>query len=197
MKNRKGRVQQLDLKLEQLESESRRLRRKREYWRAFRSTIYAIIIVAAAAALIATLIFPIIQVSGGSMTPTLADKDLVVLIKTSTFKTGDLLGFYWQNKLLLKRVIAGPGDYVSIDENGDVYVNGGLLDEPYVTQKTLGECDMDFPYQVPDNRYFVLGDHRDVSIDSRNSSIGCIEAEQVVGRVFLKIWPINQLSIIR
>lgn len=182
--------------VEQIETERRRLQRRREFGRTLRSTLYALIVVAAAAALIATLVFPVLQVTGASMTPTLENGDLVVALKTGKFETGDLIGFYWQNTLLLKRVVAGPGDYVNIDGDGNVYINGELLDEPYVKEKSLGQCDIEFPYQVPENRYFVLGDHRDTSVDSRSSMIGCVSADQVVGRVFLRVWPLKSVSLV-
>ena len=145
--------------------------------------------------MLATLFLPVLQVSGDSMNPTLEDKDILLLVKSDSMKTGDLCGFYWQNKLLLKRVIGQPGDVISMDEDGHVTVNGTVLDEPYVDELALGECDIRFPYQVPENRYFVLGDHRSTSIDSRSSVIGCVEKSQVVGRVFLRIWPLNRFAV--
>ena len=141
------------------------------------------------------LFLPVLQVSGDSMNPTLEDRDILLLVKSDSMKTGDLCGFYWQNKLLLKRVIGQPGDVISMDEDGHVTVNGTVLDEPYVDELALGECDIRFPYQVPENRYFVLGDHRSVSIDSRSSVIGCVGKSQVVGRVFLRIWPLNRFAV--
>ncbi|MCD8035851.1 MAG: signal peptidase I [Clostridiales bacterium] len=174
---------------EAVAAERRRLQYQKRYRRTLRTTIYALIVVAAAAVLIATMFLPVLQVSGSSMEPTLSDGDIVVLFKRGEFETGDLVAFYYQNKLLLKRVIAGPGDVVDIDSEGNVSVNGELLDEPYVTVKTLGESDRNYPYQVPEDRYFVMGDNRATSIDSRSSAIGCIETDQIVGKVMLKIWP--------
>ena len=133
---------------------------------------------------------------GSSMEPTLADEDIILLAKTNSFQTGELCGFYWQNKLLLKRIIGTPGDIIDIKEDGTVFVNGEEIEEPYVSEKALGECDLTFPYQVPENRYFVMGDHRTVSIDSRSSVIGCVEKEQIIGKVIMRIWPLSELSII-
>ncbi|MCD7816829.1 MAG: signal peptidase I, partial [Bacteroides sp.] len=142
-------------------------------------------------------LLPVLQVSGDSMEPTLSNGDIIVLLSGSSFETGDLVGFYYQNKLLLKRVIGGPGDVIDIDEEGNVTVNGELLDEPYVTNKALGECDITLPYQVPESRYFVMGDNRTTSIDSRSSAIGCIEIDQIVGKVMLRVWPLSSLSLIQ
>lgn len=181
---------------EEVKAERERLAYRSRYTRVLRSTIYALVVVAAVAVLLATLFLPVLQVSGDSMNPTLQDKDVIVLVKSGSLKTGDLCGFYWQNKLLLKRVIGLPGDIISLDENGVVTVNGTVLDEPYVDEPALGECDIKFPYQVPENRYFVLGDHRATSIDSRSSVIGCVEKNQIVGKVFIRVWPLSSFSLI-
>lgn len=181
---------------EEVKAERDRLAYLSRYGRVLRSTIYALVVVAAVAVLLATLFLPVLQVSGDSMNPTLQDKDVIVLVKSDSLKTGDLCGFYWQNKLLLKRVIGLPGDIISLDENGVVTVNGTVLDEPYVDELALGECDIKFPYQVPENRYFVLGDHRATSIDSRSSVIGCVEKNQIVGKVFIRVWPLSSFSLI-
>ena len=181
---------------EEVKAERERLAYRSRYTRVLRSTIYALVVVAAVAVLLATLFLPVLQVSGDTMTPTLQDKDVIVLVKSGSLKTGDLCGFYWQNKLLLKRVIGLPGDIISLDENGVVTVNGTVLDEPYVDELALGECDIKFPYQVPENRYFVLGDHRATSIDSRSSVIGCVEKNQIVGKVFIRVWPLSSFSLI-
>ena len=181
----------------EVEAERERLAYRSRYARVLRSTIYALLVVAAVAVLLATLFLPVLQVSGDSMNPTLQDRDIIVLVKTDHMKTGDLCGFYWQNKLLLKRIIGLPGDIITLDEDGVVAVNGEVLDEPYVDELALGECDIKFPYQVPENRYFVLGDHRATSIDSRSSVIGCVEKSQIVGKVFLRVWPLSSFSLIR
>lgn len=182
---------------EEVAVERERLEYQKRYRQTLRTTIYALIVVAAVAVLIATLFLPVLQVSGSSMEPTLEDGDIIVLVKTGNFETGDLVGFYYQNKLLLKRVIAGPGDTVDIDEEGNVYVNGELLDEPYLTDKALGETDREYPIQVPEDRYFVMGDNRTTSIDSRSTAIGYIEEDQIVGKVILRIWPLSQISLIQ
>ncbi|MCC8063661.1 MAG: signal peptidase I [Clostridiales bacterium] len=182
---------------EEVAAERERLQYQQRYRQTLRTTIYALIVVAAVAVLIATMFLPVLQVSGSSMEPTLEDGDIIILVKSGEFETGDLVGFYYQNKLLLKRVIAGPGDIVDIDEDGNVYVNDELLDEPYVTEKALGETDRGYPVQVPEDRYFVMGDNRATSIDSRSTAIGYIEEEQIVGKVILRIWPLSQLSLIQ
>lgn len=179
--------------MQAVEQERRRLEYRRRYAGVLKSTIYALVVVAAVAVLLATMFLPVLQVSGDSMNPTLQDQDVLVLLKTSEMKTGDLCGFYWQNKLLLKRIIGRPGDVVEIDKKGVVTVNGEALDEPYVDELALGECDIKFPYQVPENRYFVMGDHRATSIDSRSTAIGCVEKSQIVGKVFLRVWPLPRI----
>ena len=178
----------------QVETERKRYRRQKAYNKALRGTVYVLTIVAAVAVLIATLFLPVLQIEGKSMEPTLHNGDVVLLFKTTRFERGDLCGFTWNNKLLIKRVIGLPGDWIEIDTEGNIYVNGKLLDEPYVKQKALGECDIEFPYQVPQEQYFVVGDMRESSIDSRNSLIGCIEKDQIVGKVFFRIWPFKGLK---
>ena len=181
---------------EAVAKERERLQYKKKYNRTLRSTIYALLVVAALAVLVATIFLPVLQVSGTSMEPTLDDGDIILLLKSERFTTGDICGLNWQNKLLLKRVIGGPGDIIDIDAAGNVTVNGQELDEPYLTDKALGECDITLPYQVPENRYFVMGDHRSTSVDSRSSVIGCIEKEQIVGRAFLRVYPFDRISLL-
>lgn len=178
--------------MEQVKTEREVIKRKRAYQKALWGTVYSLIIVAAIAVLIATLVLPVLQISGNSMEPTLKDKDIIVLIKNNKLKTGDLCAFSYQNKVLIKRIIGTPGDYIEIQDDGSVYVNGELLEEPYITTKSLGECDIEFPYQVAENRYFVLGDHRETSIDSRSTTIGCVESDQILGKVLVKVWPLKK-----
>ncbi len=176
---------------EQLDMERRRLRYKRRYNRTLRSTVAILIVVAALAVLAATLWMPVLRVYGSSMAPTLHNGEILISVKTKDFSSGDIIAFYHGNKLLIKRYIAGSADYVNIDEDGAVSVNGTLLDEPYLAEKAYGEADIEFPYQVPDQRYFVMGDNRSVSIDSRSSIVGCIAGDQIVGKVVFRVWPLS------
>ena len=182
--------------IEQVSAERRRNRYKAKYRRVLRSTLSVLIVVAALSVLVVTLIMPVLQISGMSMSPTLHDGEIVLSVKGTNFNTGDLIAFYHGNKLLVKRCIAGPFEWVDIDEDGNLYVNDELLDEPYITEKALGECDIELPYQVPDERWFVVGDNRAVSVDSRSSQIGCITEEQIVGKVSFRVWPITKFGYI-
>ena len=177
----------------QVETERKRYRRKKAYSKALSGTVYVLTVVAAVAVLIATLVLPVLQIEGTSMEPTLANGDIVLLTKTTSFDRGELCGFSWNNKLLIKRVIGIPGDWIEIDTDGTVYLNGEKQDEPYAQQLAVGECDLEFPYQVPQEQYFVLGDMRESSIDSRNTLIGCVEKDQIVGKVFFRIWPFETI----
>ena len=179
----------------QVEAERKRYRRQKAYNKALGGTVYVLTIVAAVAVLIATLILPVLQIEGTSMEPTLYNGDIVLLMKTTRFDHGDLCGFTWNNKLLIKRVIGVPGDWIEIDTQGNVYLNGDKLDEPYVAQKAFGECDLVFPFQVPQEQYFVIGDMRESSVDSRNTLIGCIPKGQIVGKVFFRVWPFKRIQI--
>ena len=182
--------------LTEIQRERKRIRRGTYYRQALRGTVAVLVVVAAVAVLIATLFLPILQISGDSMSPTLEHDEIVVLLKTKQFEPGDLIGFYFQGKILLKRVIALPEDEVAIDAEGNVYVNGALLEEPYVTDKELGDCDLAFPYKVPGTGYFVLGDQRANSVDSRNSVIGAIAQEDIIGKVFVRVWPLSRIGFI-
>ena len=173
---------------EEINAEKERIARKDHYRKTLFSTLGILVVVAAVAVLLSTFVFSVIQVSGDSMEPTLTDGDVLVLIKPGSCSSADLCCISWQNKLLIKRVIGLPGDRINIDEEGNVYVNDVLLDEPYLSSKSLGNCDLVFPYQVPEGKLFVMGDKRASSIDSRNSAVGCIDEEQIKGRVFFKIW---------
>ena len=178
----------------QVETERKRYRRQKAYNKALRGTVYVLTIVAAVAVLIATLVLPVLQIEGTSMEPTLSNGDVVLLAKTTRFERGDLCAFTWNNKLLIKRVIGLPGDWIEIDTDGTIYLNGDKLEESYVEHKALGECDLEFPFQVPQEQYFVIGDMRESSIDSRNTVIGCIPKDQIVGKVFFRVWPFKSIQ---
>ena len=179
---------------EQLEAELKREKYKRRYHSVLRSTIYTLITVAAIAVLVATLWLPVLQIYGSSMTPTLQDGEIFFSVKTADLEPGDIVAFYYNNKILVKRVICGPGDWVNIDEDGTVYVNEVRLKEPYLAEKALGDCNIELPYQVPDGKIFVMGDHRSTSVDSRNTAVGCVAQEQIVGKIIFRIWPLNRLG---
>lgn len=182
---------------EELERELKRERYKRRYRRTLKSTVYTLITVAAVAVLVATLWLPVLEIFGSSMSPTLVDGQYVISVKTEQFEPGQIIAFYYNNKILVKRVIAGSGDWVDIDADGNVYVNGAYLEEPYLTEKALGECNLELPYQVPEGKVFVMGDHRSTSIDSRNSAVGCVAQDEVVGRLVMIVWPLADFGWLR
>jgi signal peptidase I len=182
--------------LEQLETELKYERYKLRYRKTLKSTVYTLITVAAVAVLVATLLLPVLQIYGNSMTPTLNRGDIVMTLKDSKVKKGDIVAFYYNNKILIKRVIAEPGEWVDIKSDGSVYVDNQKLDEPYVDELALGDCNIELPYQVPDSKYFVMGDHRSTSVDSRNTAIGCISEEQIVGRLIFRVWPLTSFGTI-
>ena len=181
----------------ELEEELKRVRYRKNYAGVFRSTVYTLITVSAIAVLVAVLLLPVLRIYGTSMSPTLTEGNIVVSLKGSRFETGDVIAFYYNNKVLVKRVIANTGDWVDIDKEGNVYVNNELINEPYLTDKAFGECNIDLPYQVPESRIFVMGDNRSVSVDSRNTAVGCVAEEQIVGKIVFCVWPFSQFGKIK
>jgi len=174
----------------EVELELKRERYKTRYKRTLKSTVFALVTAAAAAVLVATLWLPVLQIFGASMTPTLEEGQIVVSVKARNMEPGDIIAFYYGNKVLVKRYIAGPGSWVDIQEDGTVSVDGVELEEPYLTEKAFGISDLEYPYQVPDESYFCMGDHRETSVDSRHSSVGCISADQIVGKITYRVWPL-------
>lgn len=182
---------------EDLEIELGRLTHQSRFRSVLKSTVYTLITVAAVAVLVATLWLPVLEIYGTSMTPTMKDGDIVLSVKSSAFQDGDIIAFYYNNKILVKRVIASAGDWVDLDKNGNVSVNNVPLEEPYLEEKALGEVDIDLPYQVPDEKVFVMGDHRATSVDSRSKNIGCVSQEQIVGKIVFRVWPLKNFGPIR
>lgn len=180
---------------EQISAELKRIRYRKEYFHMFYSTISSLLVVAAIAVLISMLFLPVLRVTGTSMAPTMENDELVICSKRSNFQTGDVVAFYFNNKILLKRVIGTAGDWIDMNEDGTVYVNNEAIDEPYLIERAYGECDIDLPYQVPDNCIFVMGDHRSVSIDSRSSTVGSISDEYIIGKVIFRIWPWERIGM--
>lgn len=182
---------------EDVEKELARVEYKNKYRRTLRSTIFMLITSAALAILVATLWLPVLQIYGSSMTPTLKEGQIVVSVKTDNMQSGDVVAFYYGNKVLVKRYIAGPSSWVEIRNDGTIYVNGLKLEEEYIQDKDLGICDLEFPYQVPDDTYFLVGDERVSSVDSRHSSVGCIPKEDIVGKIVYRIWPLDMVGAIK
>ena len=178
----------------EIKAEYQKAKYKKTFWETIRSTVFMLVVVAAFAVLIAVLFLPILRIYGNSMKGTLDSGDIVVSVKSTDFETSDVVAFYYNNNILVKRVIAESGDWVDMDEKGNVYVNKKKLDEPYLANKSYGHTDITFPYQVPENRIFVMGDNREESIDSRNNAIGTVADEQIVGKLIFKIWPLQKLG---
>lgn len=180
--------------VQQLEAELKREKYRGRYWKMLRGTVAVLVVVAATAVLISNLLLPILRIYGSSMTPTLVNGNIVAAVRNGTYQRGDIIAFYYNNKILVKRVVGMPGEWVNMDENGNVTIDGEPLEEPYLTEKALGECDIELPYQVPEGRYFVMGDHRSVSSDSRSSQVGCVSEEQIVGKLLFRLWPLDEIG---
>ena len=182
------------LSTEQIERELRREQYRKDYRQVLKNTVGGLITVAATAVLVAVLLLPVLRIFGRSMSPTLREGDIVLSLKTADFTTGDVVAFYYNNKILVKRVIASSGDWVDLDEDGTVYVNKQRIEEPYLTERAYGETNIELPFQVPESRIFVMGDNRAVSVDSRNTAVGCVSEEQVVGKIVFRVWPLQDIG---
>lgn len=182
--------------LEDLQAELSRVKGGRRFRRTLAAVLGTLLVVAAVAVLLATRFFPVLQIYGSSMTPTLNEGEVVIAMETSEFETGDVVAFYFNNRILVKRVIASAGDWVDIADDGSVSVNGVVIDEPYLEEKALGNCNIELPYQVPESHVFLLGDHRSVSIDSRNAAVGCIAEEQIIGKLLVRVWPLESAGVL-
>ncbi len=182
------------LSINDIENELKRETYKTKYNRILRSTIYGLIIVISCATIIASLLMPVVEISGDSMSPLLNEGEIVLTVKTKNIKKGDIIAFYHGNKILIKRVIASPSDWVYMNDDGTVFVNGKEINESYIKNKTLGDITIEFPLQVQDNKWFVLSDKRDLIIDSRNSDIGLISNDDLIGKIIFRIWPLKKIG---
>ena len=175
----------------QLEEELKREKYRGRYKRLLRGTVSTVLVVIAAAVLISNLLLPILRIYGSSMSPTLVNGNIVTALRGGSYERGDIVAFYYNDKILVKRIVGLPGEVIDMDEDGSVSVDGEPLDEPYLDEKALGECAIELPYQVPEGRYFVMGDNRSVSSDSRSSQVGCVAEEQVIGKLIFRLWPLD------
>lgn len=179
-----------------IEKELNRERYRQKYKLSLKNTVFSLVTVAAIAVLVATLWLPVLQIYGGSMSPTLEDGQIVVSTTVNKLESGDIIAFYYNNKVLVKRVIAGAGQWINIDADGNVFINDSYLNEPYISKKALGNTDIEYPYQVPEGKIFVMGDEREISIDSRTSTVGCIDREQIIGKIVFRVWPMDKFGAV-
>lgn len=182
---------------DEVKEELSRLTERERYLKKVQKTLSILVVVAAISVLVATLWMPVLKIYGSSMDPTLENGQIVVSIKTKKLKSGDVVAFWQGNKLLVKRVIASPGQKVDIDVNGKVFVDGKAISETYLDSESLGNTDIDFPHQVEESRWFCMGDNRESSIDSRSAVIGDVSKEQIEGKVLFSVWPLNKIGIVK
>ena len=182
--------------LNEIESEMSQVRSKGRFRQSLKGTFGALVVVVAIAVIIAFILLPVLKITNGhNMEPGFQTGDIILLQKTSKAEKGDVCAFYFNNKLLLRRVIAGEGDKVEIDEQGYVKVNGEFLEEDgYISEHALGQCDIDFPFHVPAGQYFVMGDNRDFAFDSRATNFGCVSQEEIYGKPMARIYPFDRFA---
>ncbi len=163
-------------------------------WKAALKIVLVVIITVSLLLNLFTFIMPVVKYYGSSMSPTLEDGQILIVSKVSEIGNGDIIAFYYNNKVLVRRVVATENQQISVDIFGTVTVDGEELVEPYIGNKTLGQCNLDFPYNVPSGSLFVLGDNREVAMDSRLEEIGTVTEDRLIGKIVFSINPFGAIE---